>query len=80
MDRDSQTLNYNTFYDNIDQILKDLENEDETHKPKPCITNDNHVNYIKDFEEMMMKGTVYCNAQHLLAKMNICLSLIKCKD
>jgi hypothetical protein len=27
MDRDSQTLNYNTFNDNIDQILKDLENE-----------------------------------------------------
>ncbi len=28
MDRDSQTLNYNSFYDIIDQILKDLENED----------------------------------------------------
>ena len=27
MDRDSQTLNCNTFNDNIDQILKDLENE-----------------------------------------------------
>ena len=25
MNRDSQALNYNTFYDNIDQILKDLE-------------------------------------------------------
>ena len=50
---------------------------DKTHKPKPCITNDNHVDYIKDFEEMMMKGTVYCNAQHLLAKINIYLSLIK---
>ena len=27
MKRDSQASNYNTFYDNIGQILKDLENE-----------------------------------------------------
>jgi hypothetical protein len=43
MQRDSQANNYSTYYDNIDQILKDLEIS--FNLSKPSMTNDSHQRF-----------------------------------